>query len=78
MRIAARQARPPRCRHDPTSLLTAAAVSAVQRTKNNAETTDSAQLLFSLFNQTLKTGIDLTKRNSGMHFFELQVETEKN
>ena len=25
-----------------------------------------------------RTGIDLTKRKSGMHFFEMQVETKKN
>ena len=26
----------------------------------------------------MEAGIDLTKRKSGMHFFEMQVETKKN
>ena len=35
-------------------------------------------LVWSDDNYVLYSGIDLTKRKSGMHFFEMQVETKKN
>ena len=39
---------------------------------------NSSEFLGKFKKRALGTGIDLTKRKSGMHFFEMQVETKKN
>ena len=53
-------------------------VQSVSETKTTQKRSDLLFNDFYFYSFNFYSGIDLTKRKSGMHFFEMQVETKKN